>query len=234
MVGSALEVGDLRCRLLSVELISQRNVSQSWLFTSASMPLEVRQIARPAGGRPGPCVGFDHHRQANLTRLDALCSRDELGIKATHKADLQEDAVLLEPRSMIASHSARMRAIGFSRKTCLPSAAASAQGRWVKVGVVMMTASKATLSSASSREVKRSSLPNASPVAARTSATGSTSATIFAPGCLPERANDFLPTRPVPIMQMRTGAFSSSTTPGRGYLIGTSTPATATSVPSGR
>ena len=59
------------------------------------------------------------------------------------------------------------------------AAAVSASSRWVKVGVVMITASNATLSSASSSEANRASMANSSPVAAKVSATGSTSATIF-------------------------------------------------------
>ena len=62
--------------------------------------------------------------------------------------------------SMMASHSASVSAIGFSRKTCLPAfAAATAKSRCVKVGVVMTTASNAPQSSASLTSAKLRSMP---------------------------------------------------------------------------
>ena len=183
--------------------------SQSCEFTSASIPLEVRRSRAQAGGRPGPWVSdlIIIGRPISPASIRCMAATNS-GEKRRMKPICRTTPARLVP-SMIASHSARFSAIGFSRKTCLPCAAAvSASSRWVKVGVVMITASNATLSSASSREANRASMPNSSPVAARISATGSTSATIFAPGTRASAREWFLPTRPAPIMQMRTGAFS--------------------------
>ena len=53
----------------------------------------------------------------------------------------------------IASHSATSSAIGFSRKTCFPAAAAACEsGTWVVCGVAITTASMSLRASSASTE----------------------------------------------------------------------------------
>ncbi len=54
------------------------------------------QIARPGWRQSGAVgVGFDHHRLANLSRLDPLGCGYEFRIEPTHKSQLEDDTVLL-------------------------------------------------------------------------------------------------------------------------------------------
>ena len=136
-----------------LEPISQRTQSQSWLLTSASMPLDVFSSRAQGGGSPGPWV-------SDLTIIGWPISpawmRCAAALNSGSKRRMKPTCRITPAfwtAAMISSHSNRLSAMGFSTKTCLPACAAwTASALWVKVGVVMTTASKGCLSSASSRE----------------------------------------------------------------------------------
>src|SRR5450830_541755 len=118
----------------------QLMVSRSWLLTSAIMPLEVRMSVAHAGGRPGPWVSDliiigSPTSPLRSSSAPATKSRSKRRMKPSCSAMPAASAAAL-----IAAHSTRVIAIGFSRCTCSPSRiAVRASGWWVKVVITTPT-----------------------------------------------------------------------------------------------